>query len=233
MFTSQLQSLWHDLLPRLVSTLPAALTIIVGALILRILAARLLYLFANSGSLTREMVAPFVRLLQTIIAVVALILILSVFGFDLGGLWTLLATVLGMIAIGFVAVWSLLSNASATLIILVTKPYQVGDDVEFAGEPVRGRVIDLNFFYTTLLDDEGRLIQIPNNLFFQKTLKRRRNEPPCSLAYQLNSGTPAALPPPPPAPVAPASATSAALPPPAQPNPLLNTPDPGKLTPRG
>lgn len=194
---ANLESYWNELFPRLLAAMPATLAIIVGAVLLRMISARLLLLLADNTSMSKEMVTPFIRLMRGTITVVALILILGVFGFNLGGLWTLLATILGMIAIGFVAVWSLLSNMSATVIILMTQPFQVGDDVEIAGDPVKGRVIDLNFFFTTLLDEDGRLIQVPNNLFFQKTLKRRRNGATVSLAFQLNSATPAALPPPP------------------------------------
>ncbi len=221
---ANLVEFWNDLVPRLIATLPAALAIIVGAIILRLVAARVLYLLAASTSLTREMVMPFVRLVRVAINVLALVLILGVFGFNLGGLWAMFATVLGMIAIGFVAVWSLLSNTSATLLILILRPFQVGDDIELAGDPVKGRVIDLNFFYTTLLDEDGRLCQIPNNLFFQKTLKRRCNEPSVSLAFQLNATTAAKLPPPPPsAKTDPAAKT--------EDNPLMQLPDMKSITP--
>lgn len=199
MFT-KFETLWNDSVPRLLALLPVTIAIIVGAIVLRMIAARLLYLLARNTNLTREAVMPFVRLVRIGINLGALVLILGVFGFELGGLWAMFATVLGMIAIGFVAVWSLLSNSTATLLILILRPYQIGDDVEIAGEPVKGRVIDLNFFFTTLLDEDGRLVQVPNNLFFQRTLKRRRNEGTVSLAYQLNSPTPANLPPPPPSP---------------------------------
>ena len=92
-----------------------------------------------------------------------------------------------MIAIGFVAVWSVLSNVSCTVIMLIARPFNIGDEIEFAGEPIKGRVVDLNFVYTTLQDEEGRLQQIPNNLFFQKMIKRRLNPLPVTLAAQLSS----------------------------------------------
>lgn len=224
--TDSLQSFWNDLVPRLLAVLPAAIAIIIGAIVLRIVATRVLYLIAASTNLTRETVAPFIRLARTAISVLALVLLLGVFGFNLGGLWAMFATVLGMIAIGFVAVWSLLSNTSATLLILILRPFQVGDDIELAGEPVKGRVIDLNFFYTTLLDEDGRHVQVPNNLFFQKTLKRRRNESPISLAVQLNSTVPADLPLPPPSPP-----SSDDAPKTKEPDPLMSVPDPATLMP--
>ena len=165
------------------------------------------------------------RILRWVTRLLATILILSVFGFEIGGLWAVLSTILGLVAIGFVAVWSLISHTSATMLILFLHPFQMGDDLEFPGEPVKGRAVDLNFFFTTLVDHDGTLYQIPNNLFFQKTLKRRKNQRIISLAAQLNSTTPieVELPPAPPASVA----TGKVEPP----DPMMNYPDPRSIAP--
>lgn len=199
-----------SVLPGVLAALPVALLIIIGAFVLNLLVGRAMALLARRTHLTEMDVLPISNLVRWLVRLVALILILGVFGFQIGGIWAVLSTVFGLIAIGFVAVWSLISHTTATMLILFLRPFQVGDDVEIAGEPVRGRVMDINFFFTTLIDHEGVLQQIPNNLFFQKTLKRRRNLPPVSLAAQLNSHLPAVveLPPPP----APPAVAVAALP---------------------
>jgi small-conductance mechanosensitive channel len=213
-------------LPQVLAALPVAVAIAVGAMLLNLILGRSLLLVARRMHLSDSDVLPFRHILRWVLRILALILILGVFGFQLGGIWAIISTILGLIAIGFVAVWSLLSNTSSTLLILFLRPFQIGDDLEFAGEPVRGRVIDLNFFFTTLLDHEGAVLQIPNNLFFQKTLKRRRNDPPVSLAFQLNNPAPARVPPPPPPPAA--AGASAKTPPP---DPLLQLPDMRSISP--
>jgi len=94
-------------------------------------------------------------------------------GIDLQGLWSTVVTVLSLLAIGFVAMWSILSHMLASLLIVVFRPFEVGDCVEIIGdEPVVGEVTDLNPVYTTLCTADGATLQIPNNLFFQKVLKR-------------------------------------------------------------
>ena len=90
-----------------------------------------------------------------------------------------------MVAIGFVAVWSVLSNISCTLMILLFRPFSIGDRLEFPGEDIRGEAIDLNFLYTTLETTDGYRMQVPNNLFFQKVLKRRRGDSNQTLEDQL------------------------------------------------
>lgn len=218
-----------DYLPRLLGALPLAVAIIVGTFLLNLIVGRALVVLARRAHLPDTDVMPLRTLLRWVTRVIAAILILSVFGFEIGGVWAMLSTIFGLVAIGFVAVWSLISHTSATMLILFLRPFQMGDDVEFPGEPVRGRVVDLNFFFTTLIDHEGTLHQIPNNLFFQKTLKRRRNAPVVSLAAQLNSSRPLEvdLPPPPPASGVLAPTTAPAR----NADPLLEAPDPKSILP--
>ena len=164
-------------LPRLLAALPAVIIILVGAFILNRIIGRALLLLARRSRLTELDVQPVGGLLRWVVRLLALILILSTVGFQIGGIWGMISTVLGLVAIGFVAVWSLISHTTATVIILFTRPFGIGDDIEFAGEPVAGRVTDINFFFTTLIDHEGVLCQIPNNLFFQKILQTPAQPP--------------------------------------------------------
>lgn len=215
--------------PRLLGALPLALAIMLGCFLLNLLVARALLVLARRTHLTEMDVRPIRRVLRWVIRLLSAILILSVFGFEIGGLWAMLSTILGLVAIGFVAVWSLISHTSASMLILLLQPFQMGDDLEFPGEPVKGRAVDFNFFFTTLVDHEGRLYQIPNNLFFQKTLFRRKNQRIISLAAQFNSGKPVDVElPPAPANALPAKAN------PAEPQPAttnMTSPHPSSITP--
>ncbi len=213
--------------PTLVAALPLALAIIVGATIINFVLGRALRLLAARTSLTDADVLPFRNVLKWVVRILATVLVLGVLGFELGGIWGMLSTILAMVAIGFVAVWSLLSNPSSVFLILFLRPFQIGDDIEIAGEPVKGRVIDLNYFFTTLLAEDGRLVQIPNNLFFQKTLKRRAHMPAVTLVHQLHSPIAASLPPPSSHPSDEPASTKAA---PA--NPLMSLPDPATMSPK-
>lgn len=176
----------HDFFQVILRALPLAVLVLIGAGVVQFLITRGLALLADRTSLAPSDLLPLKKVLKSVLYVATSILLLTVFGVNLGGLWAILSTLLAMVAIGFVAVWSLLSNISSTVIILLFRPFAIGDELEFAGEPVRGKVVDLNFLYTTLRDDSGALLQIPNNLFFQKSLKRRRSECNVSLAQQLS-----------------------------------------------
>jgi len=214
-----------EYLPRLLGALPLAIAIMVGTFVLNLLLGRALLLVARRTHLSALDVLPVKQVVQWLTRIIAAILILSVFGFEIGGIWAMFSTILGLVAIGFVAVWSLISHTTATVLILFLRPFQMGDDLEFPGEPVNGRAVDINFFFTTLIDHEGTFHQIPNNLFFQKVIKRRKNVHVVSLAAQLNSRLPVSvdLPPPPRQTQGKNAAT--------EPDPLMNAPDPRSIVP--
>lgn len=88
-------------------------------------------------------------------------------------IYALIGGLIALIGVGFVAVWSTLSNALCSLLLISSRPFEVGDEIELPPDPIRGRVIDLSLFFTTLEAPDGRLVQLPNNLFFQRVVVRK------------------------------------------------------------
>lgn len=229
-FADLIQSLEVHL-PKLLAALPVAAAVVLGGILINLVSGRALLLLARRTHLTELDIAPARNVLRWLVRIITGVLVLGVFGFELGGLWAMISTVLAMVAIGFVAVWSLLSHTSATVILVIMRPFHVGDDIELPSENVAGRVIDLNFFYTTLLDHSGAVWRVPNNLFFQKVLKRRPNPNPLTLAHQLNNPSPAPFPPPP-APVADDKSEGKPPVPASEDFAAKSVPDPATISPR-
>lgn len=117
--------------------------------------------------------------------------------------YALIGGLIALIGVGFVAVWSTLSNALCSLLLLSSRPFEVGDEIELPPDPVRGRVVDLSLFFTTLEAPDGRLVQLPNNLFFQRIVIRKRASESVSLAEHLSRKGETAAPPVPASTVAP------------------------------
>lgn len=173
-----------------VASLVAAAVVVLLVLVAYLLARRALESAGRSGRVSPEVV----RMLRRVMRWVALVLVLLVGLQELGMLenaWAALTAVLAMVAIGFVAVWSVLSNALCTVLLLVFKPFRIGDHVELPAEGIAGTAVDLNFAYTILRDEAGHLIQIPNNLFFQKVVRRQPQGGEIELEDQLASRGPA------------------------------------------
>jgi small-conductance mechanosensitive channel len=155
-----------------ISHLPRALVYILVVTITYFVAKRLIKLVATHTSTT--FAGPTLRATKYFFIFAGIILVCSAYEANLSNLWTMIGGVAALIAVGFVAVWSVLSNLSCTVLILFFRPFEVGDEIEFTDPAgLTGKVVNLNFAYTTLRGDDGRLVQIPNNLFFQRIVKRR------------------------------------------------------------
>lgn len=134
--------------------------------------------------LPQEVLMPLRGLLRWLIMGSALMLVLERLGVSAEVLWTALTGFAAVAAVAFFALWSVLSNMFCALLIFSMGPFRLGDTVELienADKPgVKGRVISINLFYTTLEDltnDEGArgaLLQVPNSLFFQRSVRRWR-----------------------------------------------------------
>ncbi len=126
------------------------------------------------------------RLVSFIIFAAASLMVLDVFGVSATVLWTAFTSFAAVGAVAFFAAWSVLSNIFCSFLILTTRSFRVGDLVELLenGEKpgLRGRVLDVNLIYTTLQETDGEasgtVLQIPNSLFFQRTLRRWRGALP-------------------------------------------------------
>ncbi len=149
----------------------------------RILTRGITRLGQRYPQLPPELLMPLRGLTRWLILGSAIMLVLERLGVSAQVLWGALTGFVAVAAIAFFAIWSVLSNMFCTLLILALGQFRIGDCVEVlesADKPgVRGRVLAINLFYTTLEDltgdAPGTWLQIPNSLFFQKAVRRWRN----------------------------------------------------------
>ena len=97
--------------------------------------------------------------------------VLDVWGIGLGGVWAVLVGAVTIIGVGFIATWAMTSNFTASFFLVLWRPFHVGQTVEILPENLKGRVVDRNLMFTTLSEDNGSVLQIPNSLFFQKIFR--------------------------------------------------------------
>ncbi|MBA3051924.1 MAG: mechanosensitive ion channel family protein [Candidatus Omnitrophota bacterium] len=120
-------------------------------------------------------------LIKRIISMFSYIIIASIlifiWGISLKNIWITLSSIAAMVAIAFVAVWSLLGNILAGLILYFTTPFKINDHIELSPDNISGKVIAINAFYTVLLGSDKAYICIPNTFFFQKYIKNYKNKP--------------------------------------------------------
>lgn len=172
----------HAWLLHIETALLLVLTLL-AALLLRLIARRLIRRFAEHYALPPEMVMGARRITTAVIYTAALMVALHVLGTSATVLWSAFTGFAAVGAVAFFAAWSVLSNIFCTLLIFTTRPFRLYDYIEVLenGEKpgLKGRVIDVNLIYTTLQETgeghEGTVLQLPNNLFFQRTVRRWRD----------------------------------------------------------
>ena len=113
-----------------------------------------------------------VQVSSTIVWLLVIIAIISLWSVDVQNLWVFFTSVLGIVAIGFFAVWSILSNVVAGVILLLSQSVKIGDDITILPEDIKGKVVKITLMFVTLKDKKHE-IHIPNNQFFQKFIKKK------------------------------------------------------------
>lgn len=175
----QLLTAWREPLTVAAQVL---LILVLAWLVQRLVTRGITRLDARYTLLPPEILLPLRGLLRWFIIGSAMMLVLERLGVSAEVLWAALTGFAAVAAVAFFAIWSVLSNMFCAVLIFGMGPFRIGDTVELldSGDKpgIKGRVIGVNLFYTTLEDlgpeASGGLLQVPNNLFFQKTVRRWR-----------------------------------------------------------
>jgi small-conductance mechanosensitive channel len=158
-----------------------AVTILVLASIIIFISSRLLnrWLTELQGRLNLTDETNFIinRVITGVLWVFTILIILNVWGIGLGGIWAVGVSAITIIGVGFIATWAIISNFTASFFLVLWRPFYLGQIVEILPENLKGRVIGRNLMFTTLYEESGSVLQIPNNLFFQKIFRVSGNVP--------------------------------------------------------
>lgn len=120
---------------------------------------------------------------------VLIFIILSKFGLDTGSIVALLGS--AGLTIGL-AIQGSLSNFAGGVLILLIKPFSVGDYILDKGSGMEGVVTDISMFYTKLTTPDNRVILIPNGGLANSTIvnvtkmDKRRLDLTVGVAYEEN-----------------------------------------------
>ena len=170
----------------------ATIGVVIGAFVLSCLLKRplrdSLRELAPRLRLPYETVLTTTRFLIGALWVLAAMLVLEIWGVSVGGLWTVLVSAATIVGVGFLATWTMISNITASFFIAFWRPFRLGDKVEMLPENLSGRVIDINLMFIVVRENGGAVIQIPNNLFFQKMFRVSGNRSK-TLFEEYESGT--------------------------------------------
>jgi len=116
------------------------------------------------------------RIARVFTIIFAGFLLVYVWGFDPEKLWVLVTGFVGLVAIGFFAVWSLLSNIIAGFFLFLSDPFKINDEIEVPEVSLEGKVLDIRPLFVVLEEPPGHTVFVPNNVLFQKSFRRFDSE---------------------------------------------------------
>lgn len=145
-------------------------TVLLVALIVHVMLKRGVSRQLAAGRIKRPSAGLMKRLIGGFTLLFALLALAAVWGVGMENLWVALTGIVGLIAIGFLAVWSMLSNVVAGLLLVLAKPFRIGDRIQVLPDGFEGEVAEIAIFFVTLEMGDGKTVHIPNNMMFQKAI---------------------------------------------------------------
>jgi len=122
---------------------------------------------ANSLKLQKGELKGFIIVIKMVIMIAAGTIIILQFSTVSGTVAAVISIAAGTI-VGF-ASKSTISNTIAGILILSTRPFQIGDTISAVkGDPIMGRVTDVTIVYTKIRTIKNELITIPNQLLLER-----------------------------------------------------------------
>ena len=127
--------------------------------------------------------------IKVVLYVVLLFMIASEFGLDAASVIALLGS--AGVAIGL-AVQGSLSNFAGGVLILLLKPFKVGDYIKVDNEGHEGTVREIQLFYTKLTTPDNHVVIIPNgslansSIMNISTLGERKMDIPVTISYDAD-----------------------------------------------
>jgi small-conductance mechanosensitive channel len=177
---------YNDLVARLPSILTALVVFVVFYAVSRLVRAGSRKAFSRLST-TAHVDILISRLFSYLTIGVGAIIALGVLGINMGALIASLGLV--TVGLGF-AMKDIISNFLAGFILILQKPYQVGDSI--AVGDVEGKVEDMRIRDTVLRRPDGRLVFVPNNNIFTSAVTNntasghRRDEFALPLCYRAD-----------------------------------------------
>lgn len=147
--------------------------IIVGLIIIRWIFKKAAVGIAKRRDVNVQRTKLMVRYINTLVTFTVLFSILLIWGIEPNQVALVFSSVFAIIGVGLFAIWSILSNVTAGVILYFYYPFKIGDRIKILDKdyPIESAVIeDIQAFQIHLRTDEGELVTYPNNLILQKSI---------------------------------------------------------------
>lgn len=152
--------------------------VIVAFIIILFLSSKLVNKTVSNNLLKKVRGKIIKKVINLINILVAVIMILIIWGVDQSELAVFIGSLLTVLGIALFAQWSILSNITSSIIIFFNHPVKLNDTIKIIDKDyeTEGRVSDIGIFFIILKTKEGEQITMPSNVFIQKMIKKKIND---------------------------------------------------------
>lgn len=127
---------------------------------------------AHQGQFNLSRVRLMFKYINILLVIIAAFLLALTWGYGAQDLALIFSSVFAIIGVAFFALWSLLSNVTAGVILFFSFPYKIGNRIRIHDKeyPIEAVIEDIKAFHLHLRTSEGELVTYPNNLILQKAV---------------------------------------------------------------
>lgn len=130
------------------------------------------------------------RTLNLILLGVCATILLLIWGVKQSELAVFVGSILTVVGVALFAQWSLLSNMTSSIIIFFSHSVKLNDSImilEGKDYIIEGKVTNIGLFFVTLETNNKEEITLPNNIFIQKSIRKKNPSNLRSTEEQSNS----------------------------------------------
>ena len=134
----------------------AIVVLIVGFIVIKLICKGIGKLL-DKGKMEETAKSVIKKLIKGVFYIILILTVINILGVPMTSVVTILATC--GVAIGL-ALQGALSNLAGGIMILIFKPFKIGDYVEASG--AAGRIDDISIFYTRIITFDNNMMFVPN-----------------------------------------------------------------------
>lgn len=148
------------------------LVILLALVLLRYILKRSANRIGNNSDIHVSRIRLMFKYINILITLIAIFFLTLTWGYDTNRITVIFSSVFAIIGVAMFAIWSILSNITAGIILFFSFPYKIGSKIRIHDKdmPIEAVIEDIRAFHLHLRTMEGELITYPNNLILQKAV---------------------------------------------------------------
>jgi small-conductance mechanosensitive channel len=147
-------------------------TILLGLWILQFIMKKAAHRVGHRSEIHITRTRLMFKYINILVTIIAIFLLSLTWGYNAQEIALIFSSLFAIIGVAMFAIWSILSNITAGIILFFSFPYKIGSRIKIHDKdlPIEAVIEDIKAFHLHLRTLDGELITYPNNLILQKAV---------------------------------------------------------------